>query len=162
MGKDTEQRLLKLRGVLGHHNYLYFVKNAPEVSDQEYDRLMRELIDLEKVYPGLADANSPSQRVGGEPLSGFASVGHVLPMLSIDNTYSADELRDFDGRVRKGLGEGSFSYVVEPKFDGVAVSLRYEDGRFVGGATRGDGARGDDVTSNLRTVRSIPLQLRCA
>lgn len=161
MGKDTEQRLLKLRRALEHHNYLYFVKNTPQISDQEYDRLMAELIDLEKAHPGLADPNSPSQRVGGQPLSGFVSVAHALPMLSVDNTYSSEELRQFDGRVRKGLGEASFNYVVEPKFDGVAVSLRYQDGRFVRGATRGDGARGDDVTANLRTVRAIPLQLRC-
>ncbi len=161
MGKDSEQRLLKLRQALDHHNYLYFVKDSPEVGDQEYDRLMRELIDLEKANPGLADPNSPSQRVGGEALSGFASVAHAVPMLSIDNTYSGEELREFDGRVCKGLGETSFAYVVEPKLDGVAVSLRYEDGRLVRGATRGDGARGDDVTANLRTVRAIPLQLRC-
>lgn len=161
MGKDTEQRLLlKLRRALDHHNYLYFVKNAPEVSDPEYDRLMRELIELENAHPEFADPNSPSQRVGGQPLSGFASVTHTLPMLSIDNTYSPEELRDFDGRVRKGLEETAFDYVVEPKLDGVAVSLRYEYGQFVRGATRGDGARGDDITANLRTVRAIPLQLQ--
>lgn len=161
MGKDTEQRISQLRRALDHHNYLYFVRNAPEVSDQEYDRLMRELIDLEKAHPEFADPNSPSQRVGGEPLSGFVSVEHVVPMISIDNTYSPEELREFDGRVGKGLGEASFSYVVEPKLDGVAVSLRYENGQFIRGATRGDGARGDDITANLRTVRAIPLQLQC-
>ena len=161
MGKDIEKQIAKLRRALEHHNYLYFVKNAPEISDQEYDRLMKELINLEKAHPGFADPNSPSQRVGGKPLSAFRSVRHAAPMLSIDNTYSAEELREFDSRVRKALPTTVLSYVVEPKFDGVAVSLRYEAGRFVRGATRGDGARGDDITANLRTVRAIPLQLRC-
>ncbi len=161
MGKDIEKQIAKLRRALEHHNYLYFVKNAPEISDQEYDRLMKELINLEKAHPGFADPNSPSQRVGGKPLSAFRSVRHAAPMLSIDNTYSAEELREFDSRVRKALPTTALSYIVEPKFDGVAVSLRYEAGRFVRGATRGDGARGDDITANLRTVRAIPLQLRC-
>ena len=163
MGKDSEKLLLllELRRALEHHNYLYFVQNAPEIGDQEYDRLMKELIELEQAHPELADANSPSQRVGGGPLGGFETVGHAVPMLSIDNTYSAEELREFDTRVRKTIGEAGFSYVVEPKLDGVAVSLRYEAGRFVRGATRGDGTRGDNITANLRTIRSIPLQLRC-
>ncbi len=100
MGKDIEKQIAKLRRALEHHNYLYFVKNAPEISDQEYDRLMKELIELEKTHPAFAYPNSPSQRVGGKPVSAFRSVGHVVPMLSIDNTYSAEELREFDSRVR--------------------------------------------------------------
>ena len=162
MAKDAEKQILisKLRRELEHHNYLYFVKNAPQITDQHYDRLMKELIELERVHPELTTPNSPSQRVGGEPLSTFSSASHAVPMLSIDNTYSADELRQFHERLRKSLDSESIRYVVEPKIDGVAVSLRYEHGQFVRGATRGDGTRGDDVTSNLRTIRAIPLQLR--
>lgn len=160
MAKDVAKRIGQLRRELEHHNYLYFVENAPEIGDQQYDRLMRELIDLEKENPELVTPNSPSQRVGGEPLRAFGTVRHSVPMLSIDNTYSAEELREFDGRVRKGLDSGEVHYVVEPKMDGVAVSLRYERGEFVLGATRGDGSRGDNVTANLRTIRAIPLQLR--
>ncbi|NIA07219.1 MAG: NAD-dependent DNA ligase LigA, partial [Actinobacteria bacterium] len=160
MEKAVEKQIFKLRRELEHHNYLYFVKNAPEITDQQYDRLMKELIDLERAHPELITSNSPSQRVGGEPLSSFSSVAHAVPMLSIDNTYSADELRQFHERVRKALESDSIRYVVEPKIDGVAVSLHYEHGQFVRGATRGDGTRGDDVTGNLRTIRSIPLQLR--
>ena len=160
MAKDVAKRIGLLRRELEHHNYLYFVKNSPQITDQQYDRLMKELIELEQAHPDLITANSPSQRVGGEPLGAFATVRHTVPMLSIDNTYSAQELRDFDGRVRKGLRSHEVRYVVEPKIDGVAVSLRYEHGRFVLGSTRGDGSRGDDVTVNLRTVRAIPLELR--
>ena len=164
MEKAVEKQILililKLRRELEHHNYLYFVKNAPEITDQQYDRLMKELIDLEQAHPELISPNSPSQRVGGQALSSFSTVSHSVPMLSIDNTYSADELRQFHQRVRKSLGSDSFRYVVEPKIDGVAVSLRYEHGQFTRGATRGDGARGDDVTVNLRTIRAIPLELR--
>ena len=162
MGKDVEKQILKLRRELEHHNYLYFVKNAPQITDQQYDRLMRELIELETAHPELITPNSPSQRVGGEPLAAFKTVPHAVPMLSIDNTYSADELRQFHERVRKALGSTAIRYVVEPKIDGVATSLRYEQGQFVRGATRGDGSRGDDVTTNLRTIRAIPLQLRQA
>ena len=161
MGINTQEHdaILKLRQALEHHNFLYYIKNTPEISDHEYDRLMTELIDLEKAHPEFADPNSPSQRVGGQPLSSFTSVAHALPMLSIDNTYNAEQLIEFDARLRKALGSQTLAYVVEPKLDGVAVSLRYQNGRLVAGATRGDGVRGDDVTQNLRTVRSIRLQL---
>ncbi|MCK4341245.1 MAG: NAD-dependent DNA ligase LigA [Phycisphaerae bacterium] len=152
-------RIEALRREIRRHDVLYFVHSEPEISDERYDALVRELRELEAAHPHLITPDSPTQRVGERPLEGFAHVRHALPMLSIDNTYSAGELREFDTRVRKGLGDEPYEYVVDPKIDGVAVSLRYEDGRFVLGATRGDGTTGDDVTQNLRTIRSIPLKL---
>jgi DNA ligase (NAD+) len=157
-GMSAAQRVKKLREELERHNHLYFVQNKPAVSDQEYDALMRELIDLEKAHPELASADSPSQRVGGEPLEGFDSVAHAVPMMSIDNTYDEAEVRAFDGRVRKALGEAP-RYVLEEKVDGVSASLRYEKGVLVLAATRGDGRRGDDITTNVRTIHDIPLRL---
>src|SRR6185312_423229 len=130
----------------------------PAVSDQEFDRLLRELADLEAAHPELITPDSPTQRVGGEPIDGFRTVEHSVPMMSIDNTYDEAEVRAFDERVRKLLGEQP-SYVLEPKVDGVASSLRYEAGKLLLAATRGDGRRGDDITSNARTIRSIPLSL---
>src|SRR5262249_39355428 len=142
------------------HNRLYYVEAAPEISDREFDRLMKRLEALEAEHPELLAPDSPSQRVGGEPLTGFRTVNHAVPMLSIDNTYSYDEIREWDARIKRALSPGdSIRYAVELKVDGVAVSLRYEDGLFVLGATRGDGERGDDITANLRTVREIPLRL---
>ena len=150
----------ELRSELNRHNYLYYVEAKPEISDREYDRMMARLTELEAEHPELVTSDSPTQRVGGQPLEGFATVRHAVPMLSIDNTYSYDELREWDVRVRKGLNPNEpVRYVVELKVDGVAVSLRYEHGKFVQGATRGDGERGDDITANLRTVREIPLVL---
>lgn len=155
----AEQKIKKLRQELEHHNYLYY-EGKPAISDQEFDRLMRELIELEKSHPELVTADSPSQRVGGQPVEGFETVEHAVPMMSIDNTYDETEVRAFDTRVRKGLGNGEkIEYVVEPKVDGVAATLRYEDGALVGAATRGDGRRGDDITVNARTIQSIPLRL---
>ncbi len=159
--KEIEREAARLRGDLNRHNYLYYVEAAPQISDREYDRMMERLTELEALHPELASPDSPTQRVGGQPLEGFATVRHVVPMLSIDNTYSYDELREWDARVRKGLNPGEpLKYVVELKVDGVAVSLRYEHGRLVLGATRGDGERGDDITANLKTVREIPLVLQ--
>ncbi len=155
----AHRRIAALRAELRHHDYLYYVAAAPEISDEQYDRLLRELRDLEQAWPDLVTPDSPTQRVGERPLEGFAHVTHAIPMLSIDNTYSPGELREFDARVRKALGDRPFEYVVDPKIDGVAVSLRYEDGRLVLGATRGDGTTGDDITANLRTIRSVPLAL---
>ena len=160
MAKTDKQRIEELRSELRRHNYLYYVKAQPEISDVEYDRLMKELEELEERHPELASPDSPTQRVGGEPIEGFTSVDHSVPMLSIDNTYNEGELREFDGRVRRGLDVERVDYVVELKIDGVAVNLRYERGAFTLGATRGDGRTGDDVTANLRTVRPIPLRLR--
>ena len=148
----------RLSRELSEHNYRYYVLAQPTISDYEYDQLLKRLQELEQKFPDLVRPDSPTRRVGGEPLKEFASVTHDPPMLSLDNTYSYDELRDFDGRVRKVVPEPV--YLVQQKIDGVAVSLRYEEFVFVQGATRGDGARGDDITANLRTVNSVPLRLR--
>lgn len=150
----------RLRAEIRRHDHLYHVEASPVIGDREYDKLMKRLQDLEAEHPDLASEDSPTQRVGGEPSLGFRRVEHLSPMLSIANTYDFGEVREWDARVRKTLGAGEkIEYVVEPKIDGVAVSLRFENGRFVLGATRGDGVRGDDITANLRTVRGIPLRL---
>jgi DNA ligase (NAD+) len=156
---DDARRIEQLREEIRRHDRLYYVDAAPAISDRDYDRLMDELQTLEAAHPEWVTPDSPTQRVGGEPIEGFETVEHDSPMLSIDNTYNADELREFDGRVRKALGETPYHYLVDPKIDGVAVSLTYQDGLLLRGATRGDGKRGDDVTSNVRTVRSVPLRL---
>src|SRR4029077_21284533 len=130
------------------------------ISDFEYDRLYRELIELEKAFPALVTAESPSQRVGGEPLSAFRQSQHLEPMMSLDNTYSQEEVRAFVERVQKLVPTEKLEWIVEPKVDGVAINLRYENGTFTVGATRGDGTTGDDITANLKTIRSIPLRLR--
>jgi DNA ligase (NAD+) len=155
----ARRRAEELRREIHRHDHLYFVLNAPEISDEAYDRLVRELRDLEHKFPQLVTPDSPTQRVGERPLDGFASVRHAIPMLSIDNTYSPEELREFDGRVQRLIGGEKYTYLVDPKIDGVAVSLRYEKGTLTLGATRGDGETGDDVTQNLRALRSIPLRL---
>jgi DNA ligase (NAD+) len=157
---SAAERAEELRRLIDHHNQLYYVEAKPEISDREFDRLFDELKALETVHPELATPDSPTQRVGGQPIEGFRSVRHRHPMLSIDNTYSPDELRDFDQRARKLLPDENISYVVELKIDGVAISLTYDAGRLAVGATRGDGERGDDVTHNLRTIRELPLRLR--
>jgi DNA ligase (NAD+) len=158
--KDVAKEVAELRSELNRHNYLYYVEAQPEISDREFDKMMARLTELESEHPELASPDSPTQRVGGQPIEGFATVRHTVPMLSIDNTYSYAELREWDVRVRKGLNANEpVRYVVELKVDGVAVSLRYEHGKFVLGSTRGDGERGDDITVNLRTVREIPLAL---
>ena len=138
----------------------YYEEAQSLVSDQEYDRLYRELIDFEAAHPELSTADSPSQRVGGAPLEHFSSVAHAIPMQSLDNTYSATELEGFVDRVQKALGGEKLSFVIEPKIDGVAVSIRYEKGKFVQGLTRGDGQKGDDITENLRTIRNLPLEIK--
>jgi DNA ligase (NAD+) len=138
----------------------YYEEAQPLVPDQEYDRLYRELIDLEASHPELDTSDSPSQRVGGEPLPHFTSVAHAIPMQSLDNTYSASELEAFVDRVQKALEGEKLGFVIEPKIDGVAVSVRYENGKFVQGVTRGDGTRGDDITQNLRTIKNLPLHIR--
>ncbi|MBU0640782.1 MAG: NAD-dependent DNA ligase LigA [Planctomycetes bacterium] len=153
------ERSAALREQIRRHDQLYFVQNDPEISDEQYDRLVSELRALEQQYPQLITPDSPTQRVGERPLDGFAHVVHAIPMLSIDNTYSADMVRDFDGRVQCSLEGARYEYVVDPKIDGVAVAIRYEDGRLVRAATRGDGHTGDDVTQNVRTIRNVPLRL---
>jgi DNA ligase (NAD+) len=141
------------------HDRAYYVDARPTISDTEYDRLYRELCDLEAAHPTLQTSDSPSQRVGGAPIPGFTQVTHSVPMMSLENTYSPEEVRAFLARVQKPLGDVPLRWTIEPKIDGIAVSLRYEQGQFVLGATRGDGAKGDDITSNLRTLRNLPLRL---
>ena len=158
MSQSAKTRIEQLRRELLHHNELYYAKAKPEISDQQYDKLMRDLIELETAHPDLLTPDSPSQRVGGAPLEGFATVEHAEPMLSIDNTYNEEDVRAFDQRMRKALNEQP-TYVLEPKVDGVASSLRYEKGLLVLAATRGDGRFGDDITVNARTIRTIPLKL---
>jgi DNA ligase (NAD+) len=154
------ERIDELRRVIDYHNFKYYVEAQPEISDLQYDRLYAELRQLEDEHPELITPDSPTQRVPEKPSEGFVAVRHRRPMLSIDNTYNAQELGEFDRRVGKLLGGEKVEYVVEQKIDGVAVALTYEDGRFTLGATRGDGERGDDITTNLRTVRDVPLRLR--
>jgi DNA ligase (NAD+) len=156
---DDRKKIERLRIDIRRHDYLYFVEGRPEISDEQYDRLMRELRDLEEKHPALVASDSPTQRVGEQPLEGFEHVRHAVAMLSVDNTYSPDEVREFDVRVRKLVDGRPFDYVVDPKIDGVAVSLRYENGQLAVAATRGDGEVGDDITLNARTIRAIPLSL---
>ena len=150
-----------LRAELERHSRLYYVEARPEIADREFDCLMRELQDIEAAHPEWASPDSPTQRVGGEPLAEFLSVRHAVPMMSLDNTYGVDELEEFDARVRKALDAEVVDYVVEPKVDGVSISLRYERGELVRAATRGDGRTGDDVTANVRTIRCVPLRIPC-
>jgi DNA ligase (NAD+) len=160
MASTARERIEKLRDELNHHNRRYYVDAKPEISDQEYDRLLRELGELEAKHPEFASPDSPSQRVGGDVQSELKSVRHAVPMMSIDNTYSEEEVREFDKRVKKVLDGEQPRYVLEPKIDGASVSLRYENGQLVLAATRGRGNVGDDITANARTIKSIPLVLR--
>jgi DNA ligase (NAD+) len=160
VSQSAAREIEALRLEIEKHNRLYYVEAAPVISDREYDRLMESLEALEAEHPELVTHDSPTQRVGGQPLEAFVTVTHAVPMLSIENTYSFDEVREWDTRVRKGLNPGEVvHYAVELKVDGVAVSLRYEGGKFVLGATRGDGYQGDDITANLLTVRGVPKAL---
>jgi len=159
MSHDTKNRIQRLRTEIREHDHFYYVLNAPKISDSEYDRLFSELKKLEETHPDLVTADSPTQRVSERPVAGFENVRHRIAMLSIDNTYNADELRAFDERVAKGLGTNDYDYVAEPKIDGLAISLRYENGFLVTAATRGDGRTGDDVTANVRTIKAVPLSL---
>ncbi len=159
MASSVARRVEALRKEIRRHDHAYYVLAKPVISDREYDRFLEELKRLETEHPELITPDSPTQRVGESPIEGFRHVTHAVPMLSIDNTYNEQELRDFDQRVAKGLGGESYQYLMDPKIDGVAVSLVYEKGVLVFGATRGDGVTGDDITHNLRTVQSIPLRL---
>jgi DNA ligase (NAD+) len=152
--------VIELRGQIAHHDHCYHVEDRPAISDAEYDALVRELRDLEARHPELLTPDSPTQRVSGQVAEQFAAVEHRAVMLSLDNATSPDDLREFEARLRRALPGAAFAYVCEPKVDGLGVALLYEDGRFVRGATRGDGRMGEDVTANLRTIRSIPLRLR--
>ncbi|MFL6279190.1 MAG: NAD-dependent DNA ligase LigA [Vicinamibacterales bacterium] len=161
---DPLTRLTQLRHEIRHHEERYYIHNAPDISDEEFDRLLHELERLEAKYPDLVTTDSPTQRVAGRPTEGFPTVEHIAPMLSLDNAYNEDELRAFDERVRRGAGRADqpVPYVAELKIDGLSIALTYEDGRLIRGATRGDGVRGEDVTANVRTIRAIPLSLRGA
>ncbi len=156
-------RIEELRRLIRRHEELYYVHDAPEISDEAFDALMRELRAIEAEHPSLLNPDSPTQRVGGRPAEGFATVEHLVPMLSLDNAYTEAELRAFDERVRKGLdAPGAVAYVAELKVDGLGIALTYEHGRLIRGATRGDGVQGEDVTLNVRTIRALPLALRDA
>jgi len=158
--KNATQRINTLREEIREHNYKYYVLDAPEIPDAEYDRLMLELQSLEKEFPQLVTEDSPTQRVGAEPLKEFAQVRHRVPMLSLGNAFSEEDVQDFHRRVTEYLDVNDIEYMVEPKLDGLAISLRYENGVLVEAVTRGDGATGEDVTHNIRTIKSIPLHLR--
>src|SRR5271154_4774336 len=157
--KDDKKKIEALREKIRHHEYLYYVLDQPEISDAQFDKLMRELKDAEAEHPGLVTSDSPTQRVGGKPREGFVKVPHSSPMLSLDNTYNEDELRDWERRVHELTGRSEVDYVCELKLDGMSLALIYEDGKLARGVTRGDGSVGEDVTLNVRTVRSVPLSI---
>src|ERR1044071_7015299 len=157
---EAEKTIAQLREGIRKHDRLYYQDAAPIISDREYDRLYRELVDLETQFPDLLTSDSPTQRVGGKPLEAFAQIQHRAPMLSLDNTYSEDEVANFYKRMIRLLPDEKIPVVIEPKVDGVAVSVMYENGRLKYAATRGDGVVGDDITQNIKTIRSVPNQLR--
>src|SRR5262245_10626075 len=161
---DPLTRIDELRREIRRHEELYYLHQAPDVSDEAFDALLHELERLEAEHPDLVTSDSPTQRVAGRPSEGFPTVEHIAPMLSLDNAYSEEDLRAFDERIRRagGLGDLAVPYVAELKIDGLSIALTYRDGRLTCGATRGDGTRGEDVTANVRTIRSIPLSLRGA
>ena len=157
--KDTGKKIEALREKIRHHEYLYYVLDNPEISDAEFDKLMQQLKDLEAADTALVTPDSPTQRVGGKPREGFVKVPHSSPMLSLDNTYNEEELRDWERRVHELSGRKDVDYVCELKLDGMSLALVYEGGHLMRGVTRGDGSVGEDVTLNVRTVRSIPLSI---
>jgi DNA ligase (NAD+) len=159
LNKDSDKKIEALREKIRHHEYLYYVLDHPEIADTEFDKLMRQLKDLEAEHPEIVTPDSPTQRVGGKPREGFVKVPHSSPMLSLDNTYNEEELRDWERRVHELSGRKDVDYVCELKLDGMSLALIYEDGKLVRGITRGDGSVGEDVTLNVRTVRSVPLSI---
>ena len=160
--EEADKRILALRNEIRRHDHLYYVQAKAEIPDQEYDRIYRELVDLEGQFPELVTPDSPTQRVGGAPSEQFPTFVHRVPMLSLDNTYSEEELREFEGRIFRQIGERTIDYVAELKIDGLSMALHYEQGRLVRGVTRGDGVRGDEVTPNVRAIRTVPLRLHGA
>src|SRR5438034_5581174 len=156
---DIEHQIEDLREQIRRHEYLYYVEDAPEISDVEFDRLMQELKQLEAEHPTLITPDSPTQRVGGKPREGFIKVEHSRPLLSLDNAYNEQELRDWERRVRELAGTDNIEYVCEFKLDGMSLALSYQGGRLERGITRGDGSIGEDVTSNVRTMRTVPLSI---
>src|SRR5881409_3070238 len=157
---EAAQRNAELRERIHHHDYLYYVEARPEIADAEYDRLMRELRELEARFPDLVTNDSPTQRVAGAATDVFKPVEHQVAMLSLDNATTADDLREFEARISRALPGARFTYVCEPKIDGLGVALLYQRGRLARGATRGDGRVGEDITPNLKTIRSLPMRLR--
>src|SRR5437867_7814919 len=158
--EEAAHRIEELRSKILRHRKLYYVDNQPQISDETYDRLERELAELERRYPQLVTPDSPTQRVGGQPSLEFPTVRHSSPMLSLDNAYTEEEVREFDARLRRVLGvEGPLEYTTELKVDGVSMALTYSDGLLARAVTRGDGTWGDDVTPNVRTIQSVPLRL---
>src|SRR5213083_3446563 len=160
--KEAERNIAQLREEVSKHDRLYYEEAAPVISDREYDRLYKELADLETQFPDLVTPDSPTQRVGGKPLKAFEQVAHLIPMLSLDNTYSEEEVKNFYTRIQRLLPNEKIPVIIEPKVDGVAVSLIYENGKLRQAATRGDGNMGDSITQNIRTIRSVPDRLRGA
>ncbi|MEW6455946.1 MAG: NAD-dependent DNA ligase LigA [Acidobacteriota bacterium] len=158
--ESAKKRIFELRELIRYHEKKYYVENNPEISDYEFDQLLKELERLESLYPELSTPDSPTQRVGGEPAEGFPTVRHEIPMLSLDNTYTYEELKEFHNRVKKGLPGQEINYVTELKIDGLSISITYENGKLLRGVTRGDGEKGEDVTLNVRTIRSIPLYIK--
>ena len=156
---QAKQQIEEFQTEIERHNRLYYIDATPEITDREYDQLLQTLEKLEQEFPEFGNATSPTQRVGGAPLDHFENIRHVVPMMSLSNTYSKEELVEFDRRIRKLIPEETFDYILEPKIDGVAISLRYENGELIRAVTRGDGTTGDDVTANVRTIHSIPLRL---
>ena len=154
---EVEKRIERLRAEINHHNYRYYVLDSPEISDAEYDALMQELKELEEQHPQFLTPDSPTQRVGAAPIEAFGVVEHPLPLLSLGNAFSKDELTAWCTRTVKLVGSSQFDFVVEHKIDGLAVALTYANSQLTTGATRGDGFRGENITQNLRTIRSIPL-----
>ncbi|MGH7138566.1 MAG: DNA ligase LigA-related protein, partial [Pirellulales bacterium] len=157
--KSVEKQIAELRETIRHHDRKYYIEAAPEISDLEYDRLLGQLKELEAAHPELVTPDSPTQRVGEQPVAGLSQVEHRVPMLSIENTYSLPEVREFAARAAKKLAGETIEWVVELKVDGVAVALVYEDGLLARGVTRGNGRVGDDVTHNIRTIGDVPLRL---
>src|SRR5204862_3518436 len=158
--RQAAKRVAQLRREIEEHNRRYYEEAAPTISDREYDRLYQELVALEARFPQLVSPDSPTQQVGGKPLQAFAQIPHRVPMLSLDNTYSEKEVASFYARITRLLPNEKIPVVIEPKVDGVAVSVMYENGRLKYAATRGDGSVGDDITQNIKTIRSVPHQLR--
>src|SRR5215207_7831707 len=158
--KKAAERISKLRSEIRHHDYLYYVKDAPDISDEQYDKLYRELVSLEEEHPDLVTDDSPTQRVAGQPLTSFPTIEHAAPMLSLESDQSEASLRRFDERLRKGLGaDFPVEYVLEPKLDGLSVELVYRGGVLVQASTRGDGRKGEGITENVRTIANVPLRL---
>ena len=159
--ESAHQRHQELSQQLHHHNYRYHALDQPEITDAEYDQLMQQLLEIEKLYPELITSDSPSQRVGSTPLNSFPAATHATPMLSLENAFNESDLHDFDTRIKRFLSRTEdLEYTCEPKLDGVAVALTYQQGKLIRGATRGNGVTGEDVTQNIRTIGAIPLQLQ--